>query len=418
MRDKELYGVILGITAPWRVAEVELSVGSEEVRVTLEHDGSALICPSCGRASPKHDSRRREWRHLDTCQFRTVIVTDVPRVDCSEHGVHQVKVPWAEAGSRFTAMFESLAIDWLKEASTRAVARRLRMSWDEVDGVMQRAVRRGLARRSDEPLTQIGIDETSFQRRHEYVTVVTDIARARVVYVADGRGRDAIEGFFDHLGVEGSAALQVVAMDMWKPYIDVTTERVAFADYKIAFDRFHVAKHINEAVDAVRRQESRALHAEGDDRLRRTKYLWLMSPDRRTSLEPERGAAFDALKHSSLKVARAWAIKETARSLWDYSTRGWAARAWQKWVGWAKRSRLEPIKKIGRMVQSHLTGILNAVALGATNAIAESLNARIQKVKARACGFRNRERFRNAIYFHCGDLQLYPGIPRLTHTTS
>lgn len=415
MRDKDLYGAILGIAAPWRVSDVELSVDSEEVRVTLEHDGSALLCATCGKASPKYDSRRREWRHLDTCQFRTVIVTDVPRVDCSEHGVLQVKVPWAEAGSRFTAMFESLAIDWLKEASITAVARRLRMSWDEVDGVMQRAVQRGLARRKDEPLTQVGIDETAFQRRHEYVTVVTDIARSRVVYVADGRGRDAIEGFFDQLGVEKSAALQVVTMDMWKPYIDVTSERVAFANFKIAFDRFHVAKHINEAVDAVRRQENRALHAKGDGRLLRTKYLWLMGPQRRKELGPDRSASFAALKNSSLKVARAWAMKETARKLWDYSTRGWAARAWNKWIGWTTRSRLEPLKKVGRMVKSHLTGILNAVALGATNAISESLNARIQKVKARACGFRNRGRFRNAIYFHCGDLQLYPAISSLTH---
>lgn len=418
MRDKDLYGAILGIAAPWRVADVELSVGSEEVRVVLEHDGSELRCPTCGKPCSKYDSRRREWRHLDTCQFKTVIVADVPRVNCSKDGVVQVAVPWAEAGSRFTGMLECLAIDWLKEASISAVARRLRMTWDEVDGIMQRAVRRGLARRKHEPLTEIGIDETSFQRRHEYVTVVTDIPRSRVVFVADGRGREAIEGFYDGLGSEKAAALSVVAMDMWRPYIDVTVERVAFAHLKIAFDRFHVAKHINEAVNTVRKDENRALLAAGDRRLLRTKFLWLMSPERREALDEERSVQFEALRGASMKVARAWAIKETARSLWGYATRGWAERAWRKWIGWTMRSRLEPIKRAGGMVQRHLWGILNAVSLGATNAIAESLNARIQKVKARACGFRNRERFRNAIYFHCGDLQLYPAISGITHTRS
>jgi transposase len=121
----------------------------------------------------------------------------------------------------------------------------------------------------------------------------------------------------------------------------------------------------------------------------------------------------------ALKTARAWAIKEHARSLWDYVSPAWAKKAWKKWIGWALRSRLEPIKKVARMVRTHLQGILNAVVLGATNATAESLNAKIQHVKRMACGFRNRERFRNAIYFHLGSLDLYPEgytMSQFTHT--
>jgi transposase len=241
MHDKELYATILGIAAPWRVTAVELSVEKQEVRVHIEHSGSEpLKCPTCGNECARYDTRRREWRHLDTCQYRTVLVADVPRVDCDKHGVLQAKVPWAEPGSRFTALFESLAIDWLKEASIAAVARRLRVSWDELDGIMQRAVRRGLERRKIESITAIGVDETSFQKRHEYVTVVSDLRQPRVLYVGDGRGGQALGGFFSGLGEEKCAAMRVVAMDMWRPYIDVTRKHVAFADWKIAFDRFHV----------------------------------------------------------------------------------------------------------------------------------------------------------------------------------
>ena len=147
MRDKELYAAILGVKAPWSIRDVHFGPGSKEVEVFIEHDGSqGLECPKCGRRCWRHYPRRRSWRHLDTCQFRTTPTADVPRVHCPEHGVLQLNVPWSQRGSRFMAMFESLAIDWLRDASLTAVSRRLRMNWDGLDGIQSRAVRRGLAR--------------------------------------------------------------------------------------------------------------------------------------------------------------------------------------------------------------------------------------------------------------------------------
>ena len=124
------------------------------------------------------------------------------------------------------------------------------------------------------------------------------------------------------------------------------------------------------------------------------------------------------MRHCSLKAGRAWAIKDAARWLWSYTSRAWATKAWKSWIGWAQRSQLEPMRKAARTVRDHLWGIVNAIVLGVTNATAESTNARIQKLKSRACGFRNRERFRNAIYFHLGGLDLYPRPTSATHTTS
>jgi transposase len=416
MRDKDLYATILGIRSPWHVSGVDVEPGREEVRVTIEANSSArFACPTCDKAAPRYDSRRRSWRHLDTCQFKTLLEADVPRVRCPDHGVVQVHVPWAEPGSGFTALMEALIIDWLKEASIQAVARRLRLTWDQIDGVMQRAVARGLKRRTLSPMARLCVDETSFQKRHEYVTFVTDMKTGNVVHVADGRNKAVLDDFWRSLSKEQLAAVEVVAMDMCQAYISSTLAHVEGAEKKIAFDRFHVARAINDAVNSVRKQEHRELCARDYPILQRTRSVWITNPENH---DERQDSLFRFLKDLGLKVARAFAMKEAARGLWGYTTRGWAERGWLKWIGWAMRSRLEPMKRVARMVRDHLWGILNAVVLNATNALSESVAAKVQRIKNMACGFRNRERFRNAIYFHCGGLDLYPVPLRATHTTS
>ena len=143
MRDKDLYKQILGIQAPWEVTEVELSMAVGEVTVHVGHNtGGRLTCSHCGTPCPGYDHRSRTWRHLDTCQFTTLIVARVPRVTCPTHGVVTVQVPWAESGAGFTALYEALVRDWLKEASIQAVARQLSLSWNAIAGILQRAVTR------------------------------------------------------------------------------------------------------------------------------------------------------------------------------------------------------------------------------------------------------------------------------------
>lgn len=406
MQDRDLYAKLLGISSPWGVEDVELDMKAKEVVVRVAiADANELKCPVCFRVCGRHDTRERRWRHLDTMQMKTILVAKVPRVNCEEHGVHQMHVPWAEAGSRFTALFEALVIDWLKEASISGVARLLRMSWDEVDGIMQRAVERGLERREQEVAPRIGVDETSFAKRHEYVTVINDLDGGRVLHVADGRGKEALRSYYDQFSSEQLEELEVVAMDMHAPYIMATHEAVPRAEKKIAFDKFHVAKHLGDAVDRVRRAETKALRDEGDDRLVGTRYQWLRNPN---DMAEDRWNAFAALRTSSLKTARAWGIKEEAMTIWNPKLGSWLRDAWAAWYGWAIRSRLEPLKKVARMVKDHLAGIFNAIRKRVTNAKAEGTNATIQWVKYKARGFRNRDRFRTAIYFHCGGLDLYP----------
>jgi transposase len=411
MRDTELYAQILGVRDPWTVTKVQLDMPLKRVEITIEHRaGTPLQCPECGATCSGYDARPRRWRHLDTCQFETVLVADVPRSDCAEHGPLQIPVPWADAGSRFTALFEALVIDWLHEASLSGVARQVGITWDEADGIQARAVRRGLARRKQKLPTRIGVDETSFQKRHEYVTVVIDQVAGNVVHVADDRKQTSLETYLASHPAEARAAVETVAMDMHQPYIRAVEATIPLAPLKICFDKFHVASHLGQAVDRVRREENRALRDEGDDRLKGTKYLWLTHPEH---LSNKRWISFTALRESALKTARAWAIKELAMELWHYRSRSWALKAWKRWLGWAMRSRLAPVLRAARTIRNHLLGILNAMVHGITNARSEGVNAKIQWIKYTSRGFRNRERFRNAIYFHLGGLDLYPaGITR------
>lgn len=401
-----LYAAILELRSPWEVRSVELHKEAKELEVVVEaaHDGE-LPCPECGTLSAVHDRRKRRWRHLDTCQHQTIVVAGIPRVRCGEHGVRQVHVPWAEPGSRFTALMESVVIDWLHEASASAVAEQLGLTWDQVAGIQARAVERGLARRKLDPPARMGVDETSFQKRHEYVTVVTDLVSGVVVYVADDRRKESLEGFFDQFELSHLAGIEAISMDMWQPYISVVEENIYRAGEKICFDKFHVAKYLGDAVDKVRRAEHREMIADGDRSLVGSKYAWLRNPENMTS---EQEGFLERVKRLALRTARAWALKEHAMCLWHYVSRGWARRAWKAWISWALRSRLEPVKAVARLVQRHLDGIINAIVLRVTNAGAESINSCIQKVKRMANGFRNRERFRNAIYFHLGGLELHP----------
>jgi transposase len=410
MRDRELYEKMLGLQPPWSVEKIVLSIPGKSVEVSLACDYSRLNCPECGEPCGRYDKRERRWRHLDTMQLQTMILAQVPRIQCSKHGIKQVKVPWAEENSRMTAMFESLVIDWLRDAgSISAVANMMNLSWDEVNGVMQRAVKRGLLRRPEVLPVDICIDETSFQKRHEYVTVVSD-RHGAVVKVLDGRKQEDLEAFFAQFPPEKRAAVQTVAMDMWPAFINAVVNQIPCGAEKVCFDKFHVAKHLGEAVDKVRKEENKLLLAAGDKQLKNTRYLWL---SRLENLKPESRRQLEKLRQEKLKTAKAWSLKELAMDIWKYRVRDLAIDAWSQWLSWAMHSRLEPVKQVARMVREHLTGILNAMEHGVTNARAEGINSVIQWLKYAARGFRNRERFRNAIYFHLGALDLYPtGVSR------
>ena len=380
----------------------------EELKVEIWVEwpkGKKVACPECGELCVTHDHREeRSWRHLDTCQFKTIIHCRMPRAKCPSHGINTIKVAWAEAHSRFTNMFERFAIDMLQASQNRDKAREiLKISWDEINHIMGKAVQRGLKRRRAEPIEYLGIDEKNFRKGHSYITVLSDLKGGRVIEVAEDREKESVSMVWGSLTQEQKDKVRAIAMDMWPAFINSAGEYLPNSD--IVHDKFHISKHLGKAVDKVRYKENKMLIKEEIDFLKGTKYLWLKKKDNWT--EGERNK-FQELKNEQLDVGRAWSIKELFTKFWAYNYKTSARKFFKRWYFWATHSRLKPIIEVAKMIKEHLSNILTYLKHRITNAVAEGLNSKIQQIKATARGFRNFDNYRIAILFHCGKLSLYP----------
>ena len=406
MQDKELFKQLLGLKGAWEVTEVK--VDCEKVRVDIWVKWPSLeqvSCPECGKTYGVYDHREeRQWRHLDTMQFQTILHCNIPRVKCTEHGVKSVEVSWSEERSRFTALFERFAIEVLQGCQNQTKAARiLKLSWDEVHEIQERAVGRGLSRREEKEIPYVGIDEKSFLKRHSYATVVLDIKDARVIDVGKDRKEETVKGILAGIPEKQRAGIRAVAIDMWDPYIKAVESMLPDTD--IVHDKFHIVKHLGEAVDKVRKTEHKDLSMSGDESLKGTKYLWLTNPKNWTDKQQE---LFRELKGERLKVGRAWALKDMFSELWEYTYEGSAKNFFKKWYWWATHARLKPLAKAAKMIKEHLPNILTYLKHRITNAVAEGINSKIQQIKSAARGFRNFYNYRTAILFHCGKLNMYP----------
>jgi len=407
MKDFQLYQQILGLIAPWQVESVTLKLKEREIEVRVTCAQTHWGCSQCQRRMEIHDYEERRWRHLDSCQFKTILVSRVPIVRCAEHGAQTVVVPWAEKYGRFSRLFERLAIDVMLEGSISGACEILGISWDEADGIKQRAVKRGLARKIPKVMPRLCVDEKGMGHGHDYMTIVAQAheGQTTVEYVGEGRERESLDAFWEGLMAEQLAGVEAIAMDMWKPYVQSTLAHVPGAAGKIVHDPFHLVKYMNEAVNEVRISEHRRLQAQGDDILKSTRQLWLYGMENVPAKHAQR---FDAIKELNLETSRAWAIKEVFRSFWLCDTVKKAGRYFGQWYSWAIRSRLEPVKKVARMCKRHLTNILTFFEHRHTNGPMEGLNNAIQGLIKKAYGYRNKERFKIDIFFHLGGLDLYP----------
>jgi transposase len=407
MKDIQLYEQILGLVAPWRVESVSLKPKEREIEVRVGFAETLWGCPQCQERMQIHDYEERRWRHLDSCQFKTIIVSRVPVVRCPKHGSQTVAVPWAEKYSRFSRLFERLAIDVMLECSISGACEILGFSWDEADGIKQRAVKRGLARKQPVVMPRLCVDEKGIGNGQNYLTIVAQVGgdRTTVQYVGEEREQESLDGFWKSLSAAQLAGVEAVGMDMWEPYVQSTLAYVPGAAGKIVHDPFHLVKAMNEAVNDVRKSEHRRLLALDDDILKGTRQLWLYGMENVPAKHAQR---FDEIKLLNLETSRAWAIKEVFRSFWLCDTVKKAETYFDKWYGWAIRSRLNPVKKVARMCKTHLENILTFFEHRLTNGPIEGLNNAIQGLIKKAFGYRNKERFKTDIFFHFGGLDLYP----------
>ena len=407
MKDTALYEQLLGLKSPWSVKSVDLSLTEQRVvvEVVLKR-GLAWVDPTDNtKRAHINGWRERQWRHLDTCQFETLIKARVPQLKVSNGTVEELAVPWAERYSRVTALMEGFVIKLLEACpTTKSVCSLTRLSWSTVNAIMVSAVERGMLRRSEESVPHIGIDEKSSERGHTYISVLTDIGHSRVLDVVPERKLKAAKKLLETLSPAQRSSVEAVAMDMWPAFMSAAQECLPQAD--IVHDRFHVSKYLGKAVDAVRKQEHSRLSKTGSSPLTGSKYAWLKHYTDGRSAE---AVSFRALNQLNLKTSRAWRIKETFIQFWSYHYKEAARRFFNAWSNNAMRSRLEPVKKVVRMLRRHMQGLLNYSRHRITNACAEGFNSAIQLIKANARGFRNFTNYRARILFQCGKLDMRLG---------
>ncbi|MGC8724926.1 MAG: ISL3 family transposase, partial [Acidobacteriota bacterium] len=346
--------------------------------------GRRLPCSVCGARSKVRDRLpERRWQHVPLWGIPVTLAYRPARVRCLRCGVHVEKIPWAEGKSPLTGGLVHVLAVWARLLSWDVVASLFGLSWGSVASAVKAAVHYGLEHRDTSEVCHIGIDEISRRKGHQYMTQVYDLAQKRLLWSGEGRGEETLKRFFDEWGPERTEKIEGICCDMWAPYVKVIRERCP--DAVVVFDKFHLVRHLLEAVDTVRKMEARALKAEEPGLLKGTKYLWLKNP---WNLSPKQRQRLGFLERLNLRVHRAYLLKELFRELWNYRRKAWAARYLKKWFWWATHSRLKPLRDFAWMLRRHEKGILAYFQLRIDNGAVEAMNNNAKQISHRAHGFR------------------------------
>ena len=392
----------------FRVGEVKKSGG--EIAVFIVPDKRCNPrCGSCGGVGRYRDMRpTRRFQHVPLWNIPVVLVYTPRRVWCSIcDGIYVEAVPWAAGKRRQTRALAVFLATWAKELPWARVAAIFRCSWGTVASAVDYVVAYGLAHRNMDGIKLIGVDEISRKRGHVYLTNVYDLERGTLLWSGEGRTRATLEAFFEFLEPERAAKLEGICCDMWQPYVDVI--RANAPNATLVFDKFHIVRHLMEAVDQVRRQEIAEKGKEHKDLVVKTRYIWLKNPWNLTSGQRTRLGILEKL---NLKINRAYLLKEAFRQFWDYKLQHWAEKYLKKWFWWATHSRLEPMRKFAWLVRRHEEGILAYFRMRITNGSVEGLNNKAKVVSHRAYGFRTAKTFIRNLYLSMAELPMPESVHR------
>lgn len=417
-----LFTSALGLQPPWAVREVRLDTTNQRIDFDVECKQARLACPACGAGAQKvHDRMARSWRHLDFFQYEAWLHAEVPRVACTSCGkTTQISVPWAREGSGFTLLFEALALAMCQDLPVRQAARSLRVRdkqlWRRIEYYVSQA-------RQQQDMSQVrivGIDETSLRRGHNYVTVVHDLQAKRLLFSTEGRDHQTIEAFAQDLRAHGGepTAIAHACMDMSAAYLKGATAYLPNA--LISYDRFHIVKLAGEAMDEVRVAEWKTEQARVQQELghltpkQRRSILWGMrrNPQGWSATQVQ---AMHWLQHANLKTARAWRLKMALREVFAHARMHnqaeLAAAELKAWLSWARRSRLDPFKRLAATLKTHFDAVVRGMLDHRSNAFVEAMNGLMQQAKRAAKGFRTAANFIAIAYLRLGKLTHLPTSP-------
>ncbi len=401
MRATTLLSKILGLKAT-RVRGV--CCDDEGLVVEVVPTTRIARCSGCMcRVRAVHDRRARDWRHLDVGPFRVWLRYAIRRVDCPRCGVVVEFVPWAESQSWFTYDFEEQVAYLAQRADKTTLSSLMRIAWRTVGAIIERVVPRHRTADPLDDLTRIGVDELSYRRHHEYVTVVIDHDRGAVVWAREGKDAATLGAFFEELGKQRCAKLEAVTLDLSAAYIKAVTE--ASPEARLIFDRFHVQRLAHDALDTVRRQQWRAADADEKQAIKGTRFALQKNPWNLTDVE--RGKLTD-VQRTNRPLYRAYLLKETLAKILDGAQVNVARDKLLDWTSWAMRSRLPPFRKVARTIKKHIEGIVAYCATGLNSGRSEGLNGKIRTITRRSFGFHSATSLIALITLCCGGITLSP----------
>lgn len=404
MRDTDLFQLALGMTPPWKVVDAKFDVEKKRLDISIDFSqGGTFGCPKCKASGLKaYDTEEKTWRHLSFFQHESYLTARVPRTKCEKCGVHRVDVPWARPGSGFTLLFEALIMTMAKAMPMKAIAAMVKENDTRLWRIIHHFVGKGKEVADYSNVKAVGADETSSRKGHDYVTVFVDLDDSRVLFATEGKDSATVEAFKEdlvsHGGAEGN--IKNVCADMSPAFI--SGFRLQFPGAHLTFDKFHLVKLVNDAVDEVRRQEQKER-----PELLKTRYLWLKNPG---NLKPYQRDRLETLKVSklNLKTSRAYHIRLNFQEFFAQPVQD-AGKFLQSWYYWATHSRLEPIVAAANTIKRHWEGVLQWSNSRISNGVLEGTNSLIQAAKARARGYRNKKYLIAMIYMLGGRLNY--GLP-------
>lgn len=404
LNSVQLFEMALGINSPWEITSVEFSDAfpGKELHIKIDFKKGAKFSDESGELCNVHDTKEKTWRHLNFFQHECYLHCRTPRIETKDGKVRMIDVPWARAGSGFTLLFEAFTMALIeKEMPMNKVGALLNEEPHRIWTIFNHWIEKAYA--ADEPVVpkKLGLDETSKRKGHDYITLAVNLDERRVIHVVEGKDKKTVELVREYLESKNIDAKKVLhaSMDMSPSFISGVRDN--FPNAEIHFDRFHVVKLLNEALDKVRQIE-RIEH----DELKGHKYTFLKN---HSNLSNHKKDKLGELIKLFPTLGEAYRLKELFNDLWEMETQEEAICFIKSWCDEAEKLKSDPFNQFIKTVKSHWTGIVNFCETEINNGILEGINSKVQLAKRRARGYRCTKNFINMIYFLCGKLKFdYP----------
>lgn len=404
MRDTDIFELALGLASPWKVKESIFDPKLKRLDILLHFSrGSTFTCPACKQSGLKaHDTVKKTWRHLNFFQHDAYLTAKVPRIKCKKCGVKLVEIPWARPGSGFTLLFEAMVMTLAKTMPVKSISEFVGEHDTRLWRLIHHYVDLGRDAADYSEVQEVGFDETSSKRGHDYVSLFVDLAGPNILFATPGKDSSTVKRFKEDLIKHGGSEENIKQMccDMSPAFIKGVEEQ--FPEAELTFDKFHIVKVVNDAVDSVRREEQKE-HPE----LTRSRYAWLKNPKNLTQKQADKLNSL-IVKKLNLKTSRAYHIKLNFQEIFNQPIDA-AEPLLKKWFFWATHSRLQPIIDAAYTIKRHWNGVLQWFKSQITNGILEGLNSLIQSAKSRARGYSTNKNLIAMIYLIGGKFNF--GLP-------